>query len=529
MDLQMKGMAHITLGRGIDGDAIINAILPLRKDLNSLTCEIFTIEGGCYSQTVSFVDEMVRLYSFKFKNLKDGTTYNYRFLDGETEIDPGDGLTSTDLFFTYHRQLNGEAEAVLLSCNGLFDFKGPEKHRHRMWDRLFQNAQIKKPKLLILAGDQYYQDVIEKKWIDKLTDTDFEANYLSCKQDSLANALNHMSHLNYRKLMAQIPSMAQLDDHDITDGVGGRAECFDGTELKPQWRNYIKIQKELFNLLQASRNPSPVSACSFIQDLGQTAIVAFDMRTEKNAAKKQLMEPKSKDLLFEAIRTLPHKNVHILLPVVPLRNSIKFEGMLKSFIQFAGWIATFDMIKTKFPQVAEGLKHITGSADDLDDSLTSDVNKDFFIDLIKLMSEGSKRGVNYSFLSGDIHTGGTTEIYATVDNHRFRIPLIISSPIGYEPMPWFVEVVLREKNEMEFSHNGVILKAVNGRYTTKRNFIFIELNKLFSHPNESVIIFEEAVEGARMLMTKEWLIDGPLAKSEIKTEDAKNPYSEVTV
>lgn len=514
MELIIKDIPFISLGRGDKGSMLINAVLPERQNITKLTCEVFTIEGSVYSQTAEFKDDIVRLYHFEFHNLKDGMTYSYRFLNGDIEIDPGEQLTTKDLYFTYHRFLTGPGEAVLLSCNGLFDFKGKEEHRHRMWDRLLDASLRSMPKLLILGGDQYYQDKVEKVWLNKLSDKDFPNNYTLCKRDSLANALKHMDHPSYRLLMAQIPSMAMLDDHDITDGVGGRAECFDGLEFKPEWKNYIGIQKELFQLLQASRNPTPISAFSFIQDLGETAIVAFDMRTEKNAPKKLLMTKDSQEKLFKAIRDLPHKNVHILLPVVPLRNSIKFEGVLKAIFQLAFSLSSNKLIQSKYPRIYEALKHITDSSDDLDDSLTSEVNKDFFVALIKLMAEGSKRGVNYSFLSGDIHTGGTTEIFATADNYRFRIPLIISSPIGYEPMPWIVEVILREKNEIEFTHHEVTLKAVNGRYTSKRNFMLINLNHLFSHPNDSVIMFEEAVEGARKLMTKEWLIDGlPKAQS----------------
>lgn len=508
MNSTMKDLAYVSLGRGDKSCLLINVILPVRTSITNLTCEVFTIEGSVHSQTVPFEHDIVRLFHFEFHGLKDGTKYFYRFLEDEVEIDLGEGLLQEDLFFTYYKNFTGPGEAILMSCNGLFDFKGPEKHRYRMWERLLELSRKVNLKILLLGGDQYYQDKMEKEWLSKLTDKECETNYLPCLKASLANALEHMSHPAYRKLMAQTPSMAMLDDHDITDGTGGRTESFDGTEFKPEWKNFIQIQKDLFRLLQASRNPTPVSAFTVIQDLGETAVVALDMRTEKNATKKILMEKESQEKLFNAIRALPHKNVHILLPVVPMRNSIKFEGVLNLIIQMAYGIASMKSIQEKFPRIVEGLKHITGSSDDLNDSLISEVNRDFFTDLIKLLAEGSKRGVNYSFLSGDIHTGGITEIYAQVDGHQFHIPLIISSPIGYEPMPWFVEVVLREKNEMEFEHKGISLKAVNGRFTTKRNFMLLKLNQIFSHPSDSVVIFEEAIEGARKLSTKEWLIDG---------------------
>lgn len=530
----IKDIPFIHLGRGDSGALLINVILPTRETIKTLTCEVFTTEGTLYTQTVSYQDELVRLYSFSFSNLKDGVTYQYRLHSNEADLELGEGLKPEDLKFTYWQKLKGAGEVFLLSCNGIFDYKGEEKNRLRTWNRLQKECLLRKSKLIILGGDQYYQDALET-WIPKLKGDGFEKNRVACKKASLANALSYMSHESYRKIMAQIPSFAMLDDHDITDGAGGRAEFFIGTEFSEEWSRFASIQRELFQLLQASRNPSPVikkkdSAFSSILDLGDSAIVALDMRTEKNSQKKLLMEEDSKEALFKAICDLPHKNVFLVLPVVPVRNSMHFEKTLSVAITIADFLSKIPFIAKRFPKAVEGLKHLTGCSDDLNDSLTSECNKDFFAELLKVLSDGSRRGVNYAFLSGDIHTGGAVEIFAKVNDHQFRIPLLISSPIGYDPMPELVEPVLRELKEIEFEHAGVTLAAVTGRFSTQRNFMYIELNRLFTNPNEAVFIYEERISGRRRVLVQDWENEDhrPLrVEKRGRSKDSEGPGAEV--
>lgn len=504
----IQDFAYISLGRGDNHAHLINVVLPARKTISNLTCEVFTDEGRVFTKTSQVIDEMVRLFTFAFPELQDGVTYRYRLLHNDEEIALGEGLTNEDLKFTYHATVDGKGEIILMSCNGLFYYTGNEKHRHRMWDLVHQTAGKRNVKHIALGGDQYYQDALEP-WIPKLKGDEFKVNSQLCRYASLANALSHMAHPSYRKVMAQLTSCAIMDDHDLTDGAGGRSEYYEGLGFKEEWNNFIHIQKEMFALLQAPRNPSPIikkdlAAFSFVQDLGETALVALDMRTEKHGGNKVLMAEDSKAALFDAIRKLTHKQVYILLPVVPLRNCVQLEGQAQQALDLADAFATAGWFKS-LPDIEKVLTEVRGYRDDLNDSLTSESNKDFFMELMKVLAEGSKRGVKYAFLSGDIHTGGTVEIFATVDGHQFRIPMIISSPIGYDPMNAIAEAALREKKIITIEHAGVKLEALTGRFSTDRNFVCVEINRLFSHPNTSVLIYEERINGPRRLLVEDWV------------------------
>lgn len=531
--LSINPIPHIFLGRGDNRSLLINVVHPTRVDITSLSCDVYTAEGKVHTEKATFRDEIVRLYSFKFRALTHATTYRYRIYTNDgVDLDLGEGLAQDDLQFTYWAHLDGPGDAILMSCNGVYAYKGKEKNRFRPWDMAQNAAEKRGTKLTILGGDQYYQDDVEAAWISKLNDEFFKKNYADFKTASLANALTYMCHPSYRKLMASVPSVAMLDDHDITDGAGGRSKFFVGQEFTTEWKNYASVQKEIFELLQASRNPTPVlvkkdSAFSFILDLGESALVAFDMRTEKNSEKKLLMERDSQDSLFAAIKALPHKNVFILLPVVPLRNSAKFEKIENFVIACATLVARTNLFNWS-PKIKHAIEYVADCSDDLNDGLNSECNVEFLSDLFKVMAYGADKGVNYAFFSGDIHTGGVVDLRIEYNKVRFSVPLLISSPIGYEPMPELAEAALREKKQIDFEHSGVKVLGVTGRFSTLRNFMTIQLNRLFTDPNKAAIIYEERI-GPRAVLVKDWLVDELDTEVSKKTEPVKKNNPEASV
>ena len=505
-DIQ-KPIAYVKLGRGDNHAQTICLIAPDHKDATRVTCTLYTQGYEVESKTVTFQDPIVRLFKFSFEKLKPGVRYNYIFSVDGKELDLGGELTTEDLYFTYWKELEQDSSVILMSCNGVNDFKD-KKNKWGMWKRMEEEIKNSPnpPQLLICGGDQYYQDEVEKKWINKLNAKTFKEKYTEFKTDSLKNALSHMSDISYRRLMAQIPSVAMLDDHDITDGAGARLKFFNGEEFTENWQNFASVQRELFTLLQASTNPTPIitkenSAFSFVLDLGHCALVAADLRTEKNLKKSQLQEKDSQEAFFEAIRSLSHKNVMILLPVVPLKNSLNREGLLAAFSRGALDLSR----KEKYPVwLRKVLAYIGELNDDITDPLSSDYNKGFLAKLFAVMGEGSKRGTQYTLLSGDIHTGGSVELHATAANTKFKVGLLVSSPIGYQPMDSALEAKLRERQTIEFEHEGVKISGIVNFFTQNRNFMEFTPSLLATKPNDAAYMYEEGIPGARKVLLDSW-------------------------
>lgn len=506
--------AYPFLGFPVNGLQKIILLAPNHTDVSEVRCDLIVGKSVIATKVSRFRDPIVRLYEFEFSGLRVGCNYQYQFSSDEGSIELGEGLSSEDLNFIFHDRLTEADATLLVSCNGVKDFHERGLSPFAMWERMLDevNKLPERPRLIINGGDQYYQDSIETIWIKQLSDDNFPKVRDDFKRASLQNALEHMNSPAYRKLMAQIPSIAMLDDHDITDGAGGRPEYFDGDNFTPEYRNFATVQIELFDLIQSSRNPAPIlktglTGFSFVVDLGESALVALDLRTQKNARKKQLMEPDTEKAVLSAIENLTHKNVMILIPVVPFRNARVLEGVLLSFARvFAGIAAKYFPKGGIGAKLKTGMEYFAGLEDDLLDALSSEANVGFLARLLRSLAKGARKGVRYTVLSGDIHTGGTVESRVTVDGFSFKLPIVVSSPIGYQPMHYIVEAMLKERRVISFAEDGVGVRALIDAFTTQRNFILFYPAKIgTSARNEACWIYQEEVSGAKLLLVDGWL------------------------
>ncbi|MDG0816445.1 metallophosphoesterase family protein [Bdellovibrio svalbardensis] len=499
---------HAFLGRGENGTQKIVLLAPYHTNFATATCNLFQNGIKVASKTTGFKDKEVRNFIFEFENLLVDVEYTYNFEANNQILDLGGGLANDDLKFTYWKTLSSSSEVVLVSCNGVDEFKKPTL-KWEMWRRLHNTAitATEKPKLLILGGDQYYQDATEKEFIDKLKGEVTPELRLQVKMAAIKRAFEQTSDLSYRKLMAQIPSIAMLDDHDITDGAGGR--LFVGNEFEKKYLNYAPILIEVFEAFQASRNPSPLikksgSGYSCILDLGNSALVVLDLRTEKNSMKKKLMENDHKAAVFEAIQALPHKNVMLLIPVVPARSSRELEGALTGLAKLCKLKSVQNWFSKIHPKLGELISFIAESEDDLEDGLTSDSGLPFFTELLTAMSTKAAKGTNYTILTGDIHTGGTVEMMVTTSSTRFTVPIIVSSPIGYYPMPKIAEGLLKESTYIRIQSGEVLIEAVPNQFYTNRNFVFLNPEKLITDKVHAARIYQEGVSGFKRLALDSW-------------------------
>ncbi|WP_413942720.1 hypothetical protein [Bdellovibrio sp. HCB-162] len=501
---------HVFLGRGHNGAQKIVLCAPFQTDFDEVEC-ILSLSGVALPPMKAKVqDPQVRNFVFEFHGLIPGGKYTYRFTKKGETLNLGAGLVESDLRFTYWSTLDAGAETVLMSCNGVYIFKDQNK-KWDMWRRLETTVANSKnpPKLLILGGDQYYQDDTEKEFYEKLKGDVTPELRNEVKMAAIRRAWEQTSDPSYRRLMAQIPSIAMCDDHDFTDGAGGRF-CDIHGNFEPAWLIYRDILVEVFEAFQASRNPEPLikktkSAYSFSLDLGDSALVALDMRTEKNSRKSLLMEDDHKNEVLKAIRSLKHKNIMLLLPVVPLRNSREIESLLLLMSMIFESKDVENFLKGISPKIKEGADYVAGLKDDLEDALTSPPSLPFFTELLDAISEQALNGVQFTILSGDIHTGGSVEMKVTKNGKTFAVPILVSSPIGYNPMPKLVEGALKESSSILINSGNLQIAAVANQFYPKRNFVFLKPGLLnTTEKSRAARIFVEGVSGYRYMPIDLW-------------------------
>lgn len=463
-----------------------------------IECILEGEDGSRQTQKKECLDKKFKNFVFKFSNLKPGTPYRYLFKDAHNTPIPLEGdLTTKDCWFYGPDFDDRNDKFVLLSCNNPFmsGFSTPEQ-QFRMWQKLHDAIMPRQDiKFILQGGDQVYNDVIADGLLQTLKGSDLQQEiYDNATNIIITNYQSYYSNLYYRKILAHIPSAAMLDDHDITDGWGGRPDSFveGGKVFLDEWNRYFQLTYEAFRAYQACKNPDPIcddAATTFV-DLGDNRIFLMDFRKQKNTAEEKLIGNVHEQKVHEIIEGT-NKRTFVLSPVVPVRMDPKAEAAFERAAKLAYKLSKSlqNSHDVRVNSAISGfrrwcykiaLKLLTGTADyedDIGDSLSSSTNKSYLLRLIKLLYDNhQKNGGQIIILSGDIHTGGISEII--INKGDLVIPQIVSSPIGYKPMPKEAKDFTMTEGEPSLSDGEIIVDFRNIFYRSARNFAIIAPSKL---------------------------------------------------
>lgn len=537
------------LGPGVPGEIRIFIALPYLKTVQKLTCQITQSNSVAKEETATVSDEHCRLFSFFFSGLDVSKTYGYRFLAGGEPLDLQGGLKEEDCHFRPCSTLDGNDSFILLSCHNPFGKKtGSTEHGWRMWERLCdQIASDSSIRLLLMAGDQVYNDEIEHEYMKKLKGNETNEKVLNeLRSRFIRQYLRYWEDISYRKVLAQIPSLAIWDDHDITDGWGGRPESFENdNEFKSHWLKFYDIAAEVFAKYQTPRNSNavpgvPGEVFTSFYDWGDTRFYLLDFRSEKNSRKNQLWENVHETAVFDSLRLLPDaiKRIFFVSPVVPLRTNFQGDSRLSEISKFffklrkffnrqffqKTWVKIFHWllipISLLFMDIffirislltgllfvigllmllfsiaylivlaASKIPEVPDLSDDLEDGLSANPNKKtlerILKELFRLVREKETRVV---ILSGDIHIGGVTEIVERITDKVCTIPQIVSSAISNKPMPKVVEGLTSTTSEMNLDSENELF-ARNIFYKSKRNFVQIFPKHILEKSDHAAVSF----------------------------------------
>ena len=432
-------------------EMVITVGLP-DHNFDTIICVLKNSDGQeCDRKESSIIDPIFRHYRFIFQNLKQDERYFYHFktVSGK-KIDLEGDLTQQDCYF-YAPHFNQQTDKfVMLSCHNPFSSGHQDTMRQfRMWQRLDERiANDKNIRLIIQGGDQIYHDRLEKWSLKHLRKHACdETSCAKIRAEIIKNYQHYYHNLSFRRVLARIPSVAMLDDHDITDGWGGREESFNkqGT-FRQEWQKFFDIAYEAYQAYQTCKNPAPIypNATTTSVDLGDSRIFLLDYRAEKNFSKGQLLSHAHEKAISNAISETK-KDIFVVVPVVCVRIDPAMEEkmgfVLRKVLHINLWLQKKffkQQEKGKTPKIIELILKVTGSissfSDDIYDALTVGHNLPYFSRLIDALDKNhQKNNNNIVILSGDIHTGGISEIF--VADSGLTIPQIVSSPIAYAPMP----------------------------------------------------------------------------------------------
>lgn len=404
---------------------------------------------------------------------------HYYFKKDGCLIENIDKLSPEDLWFK-NVEVSKISKTALLSCNNPYSFSSKKVDRNNMWDKLNDESFKNETELVILAGDQLYNDNLERVLKSKNIDREKLTKLF------IRNYLIYFGIESRKKIMARIPSIAIWDDHDITDGYGSRPEQFKNKDNKKKWTDFFEVAQKCFIFFQASRNPSNKFSKSFTNylDIKNTRIYLLDFRSNRDFTQNKLMHNNDFDDFEKSIQTMSPNitNIVVVSPVIIARSTKNFDRLAKLIgkglyitreilLRTIGTIGDTDIFVRKvFSKLM-----IPDLCDDLDDSLGSDKNCVEFGRIIKSLLPVLEEGKSLQFFSGDIHTGGRATLKISTFNSEFEIPVIVSSPIAYQPMGSLVEKLTTAKKQINIlTEENFELSQENDEYISERNFALLE-------------------------------------------------------
>jgi hypothetical protein len=444
--------------------------------------------------------------------------------DHDEKSDPARGLQPEDLFFWtlpedgYGRQL----DFLLMTCHHPGTKKDDGFDGFAVWNRIpeiiatEQNANVR---FAILAGDQIYADEIETKVLD-------EEDPLKKRQHYLEVYRKFWNSEHYRRVLCRLPAVLMWDDHDITDGWGSREDSFQKEkpqEFEPQWLELFNAAKDMFRIMQASRNPEPLSndlALGFDTcfRVGRAGFVMADLRSHRNVrAFKKTENGKS---VFAGRIWLPEQLQLIKDWIAANRENLDTLFFISSVVFSHGapqvesyflrsWFRIIIIVNlaTSIHLARKTIQWFNDKVgdlrDDINDSWGSEANRDEAEKALTFLFElenpqNGEHPLNVVILSGDIHTPGYSTIYSSDPRHQKKavIPHIVASPVAYEPFSWLGEAIFRHLTKVV----QIGKKGKENRYTSQishhfcyRNVVVVSLRNY--EQDESYLKVKYYLEG----------------------------------
>ena len=464
-----------------------------------------------------------------FENLEANARYSYQLfeddahekplaLNPETADGPAerDALQPEDLYFWtlpedgYGRQL----DFLLMSCHDPETARDDGFDGFAVWNQIpaianeVQNANVR---FAILAGDQIYADEVEAR---VLREEDAEKR----RQLYLSVYKKFWNNVHYRKVLCRIPAILMWDDHDITDGWGSRIDSYKADkdqEFTDGWRRLFETAREMFKIMQVSRNPEPLdpgfeTGFDSCFKVGRAGFAIADLRSNRNS--RQVKNILDGQTAYEGRIWLPAQMQKIRDWVNANKEDIHTLFFVSSVVfshgapQVENWIMTvwvkvldvFGWLKRR--HLLKGVVkwfdiNVGDLRDDINDSWGSEINRketdrvlDFLFEL-QNPADGGKR-LNVVILSGDIHTPGYSTLYssATKDNEKKQvaepereregraiIPHIVATPVAYQPFSWLGEAVFRHLTKVvKLGEKGIYTSQVSHHFCY-RNVVVVSL------------------------------------------------------
>ncbi|WP_198585904.1 alkaline phosphatase D family protein [Pararhizobium haloflavum] len=372
--------------------------------------------------------------------------------------------------YTIDTRLGEDLRIAFVSCNGQEhgDRDRSPEERNVLWSRLAERHAKAPVNLILHGGDQIYADEIldvhpvTREWGEENGDPGNDAGAeITAIREALSRALLQRYLELYGQpqlahMLAQVPSLAMWDDHDICDGWGSLP---DRKLDSPVGRAVFEIARDYFLLFQLGGSPHALpshlmdptgAALGWHVALPDLHIVAPDLRSERR--RRQIMGENGWQSLEQALK------------------GVKGRTLLVSSVPALG--PRLSLIETLMRMTPTMEKY----EDDLRDQWQSRTHRSEWRRLLRLLLETHSRpGNRVTVVSGEIHLATR----ATLDDPSGPLHQLVASGITHPPPPELYARALgtlARLGETPLKGHPIRIHPLPGRdtiYTARRNFLML--------------------------------------------------------
>jgi len=364
-------------------------------------------------------------------------------------------------------ELTGDLDIAFVSCNGRehHDSGRGSGERNLMWRRLLRRHREAPLNLLLQGGDQVYADEVlhaearlaawhagRPAGRGSIPATEERRIRDRLERAFLARYAETLAHPETAALMAEVPSLAMWDDHDICDGWGSLRE---DTLDAPAGRLLFDVARRMFLVFQRGIPPDETmpggDSLSWHVALPGVDILAPDLRSERRP--DRVMGAAGWAALDGAL-------ARARAPRTILLSSVPALGPRLSLL--------------------EGLLHIVPRAqkyeDDLRDQWQSRTHRAEWRRFLSALVAHHESGRAVTLLSGEIHLATRATLATATGPVHQLVASGISHPAPPRAWAWTLGALAR-LGESPLPGHPIRLHALPGRrgiYRAERNFLILE-------------------------------------------------------
>lgn len=349
--------------------------------------------------------------------------------------------------------LKKEMRIAYGSCAG-FHEKPSVRHteKNELWQIMLNHQKETPYHLLIMGGDQVYADELLHKaefdvWLEKSYQERLDAPFTPEMEKSVQDFYFNLYCTRWKEpepatCYASIPTIMMWDDHDIFDGWGSYEdelqECDVFQGIYKQARKYFRIfqlqstpaelkKTSLCSQINIDKSPNDKSNLSYAFQIGDIAIVALDLRSERTM--NRVVRKESWIEIFKWIGNIKNAKHLLLLSSIP----VVYPSINWLADNLIGYLSEVVDIRSNY--------HLQ---DDVLDQWMSFGHRNERAGLIKkLLDISIKTKCRVTIISGDVHLGALGYIRSNVsdnvnENAKVINQLVSSAIVNNPPNPWYV-------------------------------------------------------------------------------------------